>query len=90
MKEIAGDVERWRARGDDHVAVATVVTTRGSAPRPLGSKLAVSEQGERLMKQLGFRLINRQTERADQHPLYVALFDDIKANVKTILPPRKA
>ena len=46
MKEIAADVERWRARGDDHVAVATVVATRGSAPRPLGSKLAVSERGE--------------------------------------------
>ena len=46
MKEIAADVERWRARGDGHVAVATVVATRGSAPRPLGSKLAVSEQGE--------------------------------------------
>ena len=46
MKEIAADVERWRARGDEHVAVATVVATRGSAPRPLGSKLAVSEQGE--------------------------------------------
>jgi xanthine/CO dehydrogenase XdhC/CoxF family maturation factor len=46
VKEIANEVERWHARGDEHVAVATVVATRGSAPRPLGSKLAVSEQGE--------------------------------------------
>jgi xanthine dehydrogenase accessory factor len=46
MKEIAADVERWRARGDGEVAVATVVATRGSAPRPLGSKLAVSRQNE--------------------------------------------
>jgi xanthine dehydrogenase accessory factor len=46
VKEIAADIERWRARGDEHIAVATVVATRGSAPRPLGSKLAGSEQGE--------------------------------------------
>jgi xanthine dehydrogenase accessory factor len=46
VKDIAREVERWRERGDEHVAVATVVATRGSAPRPLGSKLAVSQQGE--------------------------------------------
>jgi xanthine dehydrogenase accessory factor len=46
MKEIASDLERWRARGDDRVALATVVATRGSAPRPIGSKLAISEQGD--------------------------------------------
>ena len=46
MKEIAPDLERWRARGDELVALATVVATRGSAPRPIGSKLAISEQGE--------------------------------------------
>ena len=46
MKEIAGDIRRWRERGDEKAALATVVGTRGSAPRPIGSKLAVSEQGE--------------------------------------------
>ena len=39
------DVERWRSRGE-RVAIATVVATRRSAPRPVGSKLAVSERGE--------------------------------------------
>jgi xanthine dehydrogenase accessory factor len=46
MKEIAADLRRWRERGDKQVALATVVATRQSAPRPVGSKLAVSEQGE--------------------------------------------
>ncbi len=45
MKEILADVERWRARGEK-VAIATVVATRRSAPRPVGAKLAVSEGGE--------------------------------------------
>ena len=45
MKEILGDIERWRARGEK-VAIATVVATRKSAPRPVGSKLAISESGE--------------------------------------------
>ncbi len=45
MKEILPDIERWRARGEK-VAIATVVATRRSAPRPVGAKLAVSESGE--------------------------------------------
>jgi len=45
MKEILADVERWRAKGEK-VAIATVVATRRSAPRPVGAKLAVSESGE--------------------------------------------
>ena len=44
MKEIVEDVERWRNRGEK-VAVATVVATRMSAPRPVGAKFAVSETG---------------------------------------------
>ena len=45
MKEILADVERWRAKGEK-VAIATVVATRRSAPRPVGAKLAVSQSGE--------------------------------------------
>jgi xanthine/CO dehydrogenase XdhC/CoxF family maturation factor len=45
MKEILADVRRWRAQGEK-VAIATVVATRRSAPRPVGAKLAVSESGE--------------------------------------------
>jgi xanthine dehydrogenase accessory factor len=45
VKEILPDIARWRARGD-RIALATVIATRKSAPRPVGSKLAISEQGE--------------------------------------------
>ena len=45
MKEVVDQVERWRARGE-RVAIATVVATRLSAPRPVGAKLAISETGE--------------------------------------------
>jgi xanthine/CO dehydrogenase XdhC/CoxF family maturation factor len=45
VKEIVEDVERWRQRGEQ-VAIATVVATRRSAPRPVGAKFAVSERGE--------------------------------------------
>ena len=45
MKDILGDIERWRARGEK-VAIATVVATRKSAPRPVGAELAISESGE--------------------------------------------
>jgi len=47
VRELADSIERWRARGD-RVALATVVATRRSAPRPVGSKLIVSERGELL------------------------------------------
>jgi xanthine dehydrogenase accessory factor len=45
VREILQELDRWRAAGD-RIAIATVVATRRSAPRPIGSKLAVSEGGE--------------------------------------------
>jgi xanthine dehydrogenase accessory factor len=45
MKEILDEVERWRKQGEK-VVVATVVATRRSAPRPVGTSLAVSESGQ--------------------------------------------
>jgi xanthine dehydrogenase accessory factor len=46
MTQIVGELERWRERGDEQAVVATLVAARGSAPRPIGSRLAVSERGE--------------------------------------------
>jgi len=45
VRELAESIQRWRSRGD-RVALATVVATRRSAPRPVGAKLAISERGE--------------------------------------------
>jgi xanthine dehydrogenase accessory factor len=45
VREILPELDRWRARGD-RIALARVVATRRSAPRPVGSKLIVSETGE--------------------------------------------
>jgi xanthine dehydrogenase accessory factor len=45
MKDVIKDVDRWVADGAQ-VALATVVDTRRSAPRPPGSKMAINDRGE--------------------------------------------
>jgi xanthine dehydrogenase accessory factor len=45
VKEILDEVETWREAGEK-VVVATVVATRRSAPRPVGTSLAISESGK--------------------------------------------
>ncbi len=45
MKEVVDQIASWREQGEK-VVVATVVATRRSAPRPVGTSLAVSESGQ--------------------------------------------
>jgi xanthine dehydrogenase accessory factor len=45
MREVLEEAKRWTGEGDE-VAVATVVETWGSSPRPLGSKMLVSKSGK--------------------------------------------
>ena len=45
MKEVIGDIERWRRAGQ-RVAVARVVGVEGSGPRDPGATMAVNEAGE--------------------------------------------
>jgi xanthine/CO dehydrogenase XdhC/CoxF family maturation factor len=42
--DVLASAERWRSEGRN-VALATVVETWGSAPRPVGSHLVVDEEG---------------------------------------------
>ena len=44
MRDILTDVERWKAE-DRPIAIATVVETWGSAPRPAGGKLGLTADG---------------------------------------------
>ncbi len=43
-EDILGHVQAWREAGE-RVALATVVATWGSAPRPIGSQMAVTGAG---------------------------------------------
>lgn len=45
MREIVDSVRAWRAEGE-HIAIATVLTTLGSTPRPAGAKMAVTASGK--------------------------------------------
>jgi xanthine/CO dehydrogenase XdhC/CoxF family maturation factor len=45
MKELLEDIDRWREEGE-RVCVATVIATRRSAPRPIGSSFAISQSGQ--------------------------------------------
>src|SRR5213080_1248875 len=45
MDDVLAKAEEWRAAGEE-VALATVVATRRSAPRPLGSKLVCTASGK--------------------------------------------
>jgi len=45
MRELSADIEKWQGEGKG-VALATVVHVWGSAPRPLGSRMAISSAGD--------------------------------------------
>lgn len=45
MREVLSEIEHWQRQGK-HVSLATVVKVYGSAPRPLGAKMAISSSGD--------------------------------------------
>ncbi|HZD00129.1 MAG TPA: XdhC family protein [Actinomycetes bacterium] len=44
MREVLSTIDEWRAEGH-RVALATVTKVKGSAPRPPGAKMAISDDG---------------------------------------------
>jgi xanthine dehydrogenase accessory factor len=45
MREVLTELAEWTAAGED-IALATVVETWGSSPRPLGSKMVITRSGK--------------------------------------------
>jgi xanthine dehydrogenase accessory factor len=45
MREVLGELNEWTGAGEE-IALATVVETWGSSPRPLGSKMLVTRSGK--------------------------------------------
>lgn len=45
MAEWLPEIDQWRAEGKP-VALATVVNVIGSAPRPVGARMAITDQGQ--------------------------------------------
>src|SRR3954454_22858357 len=45
MREVLSELNEWTRTGEE-IAIATVVETWGSSPRPLGSKMAVTKSGK--------------------------------------------
>lgn len=45
MAEWLPEIDQWRAEGTP-VALATVVNVIGSAPRPVGARMAITEKGQ--------------------------------------------
>jgi xanthine dehydrogenase accessory factor len=45
MREVLNDLDEWTKSGEE-IALATVVETWGSSPRPLGSKMVITRSGK--------------------------------------------
>ncbi len=46
MKEIIDDIKQWKAEGQEEIALATIVETRGSSLRPAGTRMAITAGGD--------------------------------------------
>ncbi len=63
MHDLLPQLQTWSARGDA-IALATVIQTWGSSPRPAGAKMAVNQRGEMLGSVSGGCVENAVIEEA--------------------------
>jgi len=63
MRDLISDLQRWRKCGET-IALATVVKTWGSSPRPAGAKMAVNARGEMIGSVSGGCVENAVIEEA--------------------------
>ena len=63
MHDLLPQLQLWRERGDA-IALATVIKTWGSSPRPAGAKMAVNERSEMIGSVSGGCVENAGIEEA--------------------------
>src|SRR2546423_12041617 len=91
MRDVMTDVKAWLESGDP-VALATVISTWGSAPRPAGSRMAISQSGKISGSVSGGCLEGEDLQQAQAVPQGqpAPLFHDRGRHVpaRTVRPPR--
>ncbi len=65
MSEWLPEIDRWKDEGKQ-VAIATVVNAIGSAPRPVGARMAISDAGELAGSVSGGCVESAVAEEADE------------------------
>jgi len=75
MREVINELEQWTRDGEE-IALATVVETWGSSPRPLGSKMVVTRSG-------------KMAGSVSNGCIEGAVFDEAQKVLKTLAPAHR-
>ena len=84
-EDILSTAADWRAAGET-VALATVVETWGSSPRPAGSRFAVTASGRIEAYMNGWRRPKRECQWSDSEPASGSVNASTMSAVPTAMP----